>query len=381
MAEKKLCKYLAAGVLLLLTVGLCSGCGKETAGNGETTELFGSYTVSPAGVLRVVNSRYLQFYSREADSTVYLCNQAGCSHQDKTCSAYVEDLQTAFYYNDDLYYIQSCGRDGVRIIRANRYGENREPVGEVDVFPPSFTLCIDEDTLYFIGDKWNDGENASIRGLYAFRLSDGTFTAFPNIDTGYLISNVSDFLVSDRYIYTQYTTSNIDINDYFDADTGAFQGIDLKSVVYTQLLYRTDRKSGETEFLIKEEGKELSVLEAEGESYILRLQDSILRYEGKEPVETLYTYSGDTGYWAIKPLGEKYLIWERLQECKQFRILENFTETGCFTDPDGEVNDYIGAVGDTIYFGGNIGDRGTLYYMEMEDFDAGNYIFHYIDIN
>ena len=374
----KVCKvkYLAA-VLLILTAGLCSGCGKEASETGETTELFGSYTMSPAGVLRVENSRYLRFYSREADSIVYLCNQAGCSHRDETCSAYVENLQTAFFYHDDLYYIQSFGSDGIRVIRANRYGEDRQQVGEADVSLWTYKVSIDGDTLYFIGDTWGPDEGAGVQGLYAFRLSDGTFTAFPKEDTGYLISNVSGYLVSDRYVYTKYTTSDIDLNDYFDEDTGAYQGIDLTSVVYTQLLYRTDRQTGETELLIKEDGEELTILEAEDESYIVRLQDRILRYEGTEPAETLYTYAGGTKYWVIKPLGEKYLIVERLPECRQFRILENFAETGIFADPAGEVNDYFGAVGDTLYFGGNA----TLYYMEMEDFDAGNYEFHYIDLD
>lgn len=375
-------KYLAAAALLLLTAGLCSGCGNgKTAGNGETTELFGGYTMSPAGVLRVSDQGYLRFYSREADSTVYLCNQAGCSHQDKTCGAYVENLQTAFYYNDNLYYIQSYAGGHTQIMRANRYGEDRRLMGEADVFILPFTLCIEKNVLYFIGSSWAPGEDESTEGLYAFELDSGTFTAFPYAETGYLISNVSDFLVTDRYLYTQYTASDIDINDYFDADTGKFQGIDLTSVVYTQLLYRMDRQTGETELLIEEAGAELMLLEAEGESLVIRLGNSILRYEGKEPSETLYTYSGEAEHWQIEPLGDRYLICERLPEGRQFRILENFAEAGSFADPEGIVNYYYGAVGDTLYFSGNIDNRGLLYYMELENLEAGNYQFHYIDID
>ena len=380
--KEKTCKvkHLAAA-LLALGVGLCSGCGKEAADTGETTEIFDSYTISPAGVLRVENSRYLRFYSREEDSTVYLCNQAGCSHRDEACSAYVENLRAAFFCHDDLYYIQSVDGTGTRVIRANRYGENREPVGETDVSFGTYRTSVDGDTLYFIGDKWEDGEDASIRGLYTFRLSDGTLTAFPQEDTGYLISNLSRYLVSDRYIYTMYTASDIDLNDYFNEETGVYEGIDLTSVVYTQLLYRTDRKTGETELLIQEDGDELTILEAEGEGYIVRWQDNILRYEGTERAEILYTYEGETRDWTIKPLGEKYLITERLPECWQFRILEDFQEKGIFADPAGEVNYYYGTVEDTLYFGGNpLGDKNTLYYMEMEDFEAGNYEFHITDI-
>ena len=405
MAEKRR-KYIAVGLLLLLTAGLSLGCGKgkETARSGETTELFeGVYTMSPAGVLRVNGRGYLQFFDRESDQTVYLCNQAGCNHRDADCSAYAENLQNAFYANDELYLIQFYGADRSQVMKANRYGENRQILGEMDVSPLTYTMRIYEDMLYFIGTKWQyEADNSThTEGLYTFQLKDGTLEALPSVDTGYLISNVSDFYVTDRYIYTQYTASDTDLNDYFDSATGEFKEIEWDSIVYAYLLYRTDRQTRETELLIKEEGGDevmLTILEAEGESFTIRLRDSILRYEGKELAEVLYTYSGDAMSWEVKPLTDGYLIWELYFEDTgektveqltngyvvyegrmeyRFRILENFTETGSFTDPEGNVNYYYGAVGDTLYFGGDA----TLYYMELEDFKEGNYEFHFIDID
>lgn len=370
-------KYIAVGMLLLLTAGLGLGCGKgkETSRSGETTELFGGpYTMSPAGVLRVNDRGYLQFFDKESDQTVYLCNQAGCNHRDADCSAYAEYLQNAFYANDELYLIQFYGADQIQVMKANRYGEDRQILGELDVFPLPFAMCVYEDVLYFIGSDIR----ANTERLYTLQLKDGTLEALPNADTGYRISNVSDFYVTDRYIYTQYIASDTDLNDYFDSATGEFKEIEWDSIVYAYLLYRTDRQTGETELLIKEEGGDevmLTILEAEGESFTIRLRDSILRYEGKELAETLYTYSGDAAYWEVKPFTEGYLICESGTEYR-FRILENFTETGSFTDPEGSVNYYYGAAGDTLYFGGDA----TLYYMELEDFKAGNYEFHFIDI-
>lgn len=382
MAEKRR-KYMAVGLLLLLTAGLSLGCGKgkETSRRGETTELFGgSYTMSPAGVLRVGDRGYLQFFDRESAQTVYLCNQAGCNHRDADCSAYAEYLQNAFFANDELYLIQFYGADRIQVMKANRYGEDRQILGELDVFPLPFAMCVYEDTLYFIGSGWEfEADNSThAEGLYTFQLKDGTLEALPNVDTGYLISNVSDFYVTDRYIYTQYTASDTDLDDYFDFSTGELREIEWDSIVYAYLLYRTDRQTGETELLIKEEGGDeviVTILEAEGENFTVRLRDSILRYEGKELAETLYTYSGDTAYWEVKPFTEGYLICESGTEYR-FRILENFTETGSFTDSEGSVNYYYGAVGDTLYFGGDA----TLYYMELDDFKAGNYEFHFIDI-
>lgn len=370
-------KYIAVGMLLLLTAGLGLGCGKgkETSRSGETTELFGGpYTMSPAGVLRVNDRGYLQFFDKESDQTVYLCNQAGCNHRDADCSAYAEYLQNAFYANDELYLIQFFGADQIQVMKANRYGEDRQILGELDVFPLPFAMCVYEDVLYFIGSDIR----ANTERLYTLQLKDGTLEALPNADTGYRISNVSDFYVTDRYIYTQYIASDTDLNDYFDSATGEFKEIEWDSIVYAYLLYRTDRQTGETELLIKEEGGDevmLTILEAEGESFTIRLRDSILRYEGKELAETLYTYSGDAAYWEVKPFTEGYLICESGTEYR-FRILENFTETGSFTDPEESVNYYYGAAGDTLYFGGDA----TLYYMELEDFKAGNYEFHFIDI-
>lgn len=386
MAEKRgniWVKYIAVTVLFL-SAFLGSGCGneREETKNGETTELFsGAYTMSPAGVLRVDDHGYLQFYSRESGSTIYLCNQAGCSHQDKNCSAYVEGIQTAFYFNDDLYFVQFLGGSQTQIMRANRYGENRQILGEMDVFPIPFSLRIYEGILYFIGDKWEfgEGESTHTEGLYTFRLSDGTFTALTSVDTGYRISNVSDFLVTDQYIYTQYSASDVDINDYFDVSTGELQKIDWDSIVYTYLLYRTDRQTGETELLMKEEGGDevgVTILEANGESFIVRLYNNILRYEGEELAEVLYTYSGDKEYWQVKPLGDGYLVSEGMAPC-QFHILENFTEMGMFGDAEENVNCFYGSAGDTLYFGGNY----TLYYMEWEDFKRGDYDFHLIDID
>lgn len=375
MVEKKM-----AGVLLLLAMGLFSGCGNgKEAAEGETTEIFGSWTISPAGILRVDEYNYLQFYSRESDSKVYLCNQAGCSHRDKSCSAYVENLLTAFYYDDDLYLIQSDNTH-TRIQRANRYGENRQLLGEAEIFPLVFSMQIYEGKLYFIGDKWDFEQDKSSQGLYAFDLKSGEIENFPNVDTGYLISNVSNFLLTERYLYTQYTACDIDVNDYLDFNTGELQGIEWDSIVYTPLLYRTDRQTGETELLLEEAGAELTLLEAEGESFVLRLGDSILRYEGKELADTLYTYSGDAAYWQVKPFSTGYLVSD-LPRTSQFRILEDFKETESFADPDGKVTSYYGAAGDALYFNGSIGNRGVLYSMEQKDFETGNYEFHLLEMN
>ncbi|MDE6420231.1 MAG: hypothetical protein K2K87_06865, partial [Lachnospiraceae bacterium] len=61
-------------ILLIISLFL-AGCGtKEDAVQGETTDIFKSYTISPSGALKNNGNGYLLFYDRESDSTVYLCN-------------------------------------------------------------------------------------------------------------------------------------------------------------------------------------------------------------------------------------------------------------------------------------------------------------------
>lgn len=376
-------KILAA-VLLLLTAAACVGCGRGgEAAEGETTELFaGAYNMSPAGVLRFDDRGYLQFYSRESDQTVYLCNQAGCTHRDKNCSAYVEGCQTAFYFRNSLYLVQLL-ESGTQIMRANRFGEDRQILTQTDVNLLHFAMRIEGETLYFIGNRWEYEGEKSIQnlGLYALNLEDGTLTALSGQDTGYRISDLADFWITDRYIYTEYSASDTDINDFFDAATGQLREIDWDSVVYTYLLYRTDRQTGETKLVLQEEGGDevgLSVLEAGGEGFIVKLNNHILRYEGEKEPEVLYTYPcpEDKTYWVAKSAPGGYLAWD-YTAAHEYHVLKDFKETDTFAEGEGETVYYLGFAGDRLYFNGN----STLYYMEEKDFREGNYRFHLIEID
>ncbi|MDE5818181.1 MAG: hypothetical protein K2I07_02530 [Lachnospiraceae bacterium] len=359
---------------------LLTGCGnKESAVQGETTDIFGSYTISPSGALKNSGNGYLLFYDKESDSTVYLCNRAGCRHFDHTCGAYFEHITLPFFYDGNLYIVASTLTEDSQIFRADRYGENRELIQTIS--SPVLQIEIVGNELYFFGVIMEEveGENNSQHSvgqlLCRLNLDTGDYEEFPNIDTGYPNASPGHFAVTDNFIYISYTSSSINPNELFDADTGKLKDIAWDEIVYTNLVYRMDRDTEEAELIYTREKTGgnfgVSVLEENEHSLTLFSPDRIWEYDLRTGEETiLYEPIDEMG--EVSKIGTYYLICDYSE--RKFVLLKDWQEAASFSGWDYEVDSYFGISGDSVYFGRN----GNLCAIKYEDLVNGNYDFRIV---
>lgn len=368
--------YKAAVIFSVLCL-LLAGCGnREDAAQGETTDIFGSYTISPSGALKNDGNGYLLFYDKESDNTVYLCNRTGCRHIDHTCGAYFEHMTLPFFYDGNLYVVTSIPMGGAQIFRADRYGENRELIQTISY--PVLQIETVENELYFFGVIMEkvEGESNSQHSvgqlLCRLNLDTGDYEEFSNIDTGYLSASPGHYTVTDNFIYITYNSSSIDFNDLFDSDTGELKNIAWDEIVYTDLVYRMDRDTEETELLYTREKTGgnfgVSVLEENEHSLILFSPDRIWEYDLRTGEETIL-YEPIDEMEEVSKIGTYYLICDYSE--RNFVLLKNWQEAAFFSGWDYEVDSYFGMSGDSVYFGRN----GNLCAIKYEDLINGNYDF------
>ncbi|MBD5481959.1 MAG: hypothetical protein HDR15_05430 [Lachnospiraceae bacterium] len=369
--------------ILLIICLLLAGCGnKENAVQGETTDIFSSYTISPSGTLKNNGNGYLLFYDRESDSTVYLCNRAGCRHIDHDCGAYFENMYEAFFYNNNLYIITIIPAGGCQIFRADRYGENRELLATTSM--PTLQKEIIGNHFYFLGAIMEEieGQNNSSHSvgqlLCRLNLDTGDYREFPNIDTGYPNVSLGNFTVTDNFIYTSYTSSSIDFSNLLDSETGELKDIAWDEIVYTDLVYRMDRDTEEMELIYTSEktgGSTFGVSVLEENEHFLTLfsSDQICEYNLQTGEETIL-YEPTANMHEIDKIGTYYLFCDYSE--RKFVLLKDWQETASFSGLDYEIDSYFGMSGDTVYFGRN----GALCAIKYEDLINGIYDFKIIDL-
>lgn len=371
--------YKAAVIFSVLCL-LLTGCGnKESAAQGETTDIFKSYSISPSGALKNNGNGFLLFYDKESDSTVYLCNRAGCRHIDRTCGAYFEHMCLPFFYNDNLYVVASTLPEDSQIFRADRYGENRELIQTISY--PVLQIEIVGNELYFFGIIMGEEEVGNSRHsvgqlLCRLNLDTGDYEEFPNIDTGYPNANPGYFSVTNNFIYITYNSSSIDFIDLFDSDTGELKDVAWDEIVYTDLVYRMDRDTEETELIYTREKTGgntfgVSVLEENQHSLTLFSPDRIWEYDLRTGEETIL-YEPIEEMEEVSRIGTHYLICNYSE--KNFVLLKDWQEVASFSGWDYEIDSYFGMSGDTVYFGRN----GNLCVIKYEDLINGNYDFRIV---
>lgn len=374
--------------LLLILCLVLAGCGKQdaqdTAAQGETTDIFSSYTISPSGVLRNNGNYYLLFYDKESDSTVYLCNRAGCRHIDHDCGAYFENLSNAFFYQDSLYAITMLSPESCEIFRANRYGEDRELLATISM--PVLQMEIVGNEFYFfapIMEEIDDNASHSVGQLLCrLNLDTGDYREFPTIDTGYPNASPGHFTITEDFIYLDYAASNVNISDFFDYQTGELKDITWDDIVYTDLLYRVDRNTEDAELLYTRESKSgngvsgLSVLEEREHSLILSCSDRIWEYDPQTGAETVLYASADetTQLTEVYPLGEYNMVCD--YKNNRFILLKDWQEVRSLSGAEQEVDTFFGKSGDTVYFG----RWGKLCAIAYDDLINGVYDFTLIDL-
>ena len=356
---------------------LLTGCGNKEQVKQETTELFYNYTVSSSGALRFDGYSYLHFYSSETDSWVYLCNRPGCLHSDGSCGAYwgPNPPRDAFFYDGRLYVWQTANKawDG-RLIRANRYGEEREEIVTLESFPLlRFTRLVGSD-LYFLGEIWEDAGNSKEKVLYRVNLENGTYDMFPRPDTGYSVEYFDDYAVTDDYLYYLYTVSDVDFNDLLDGDSFEFIDESWREIVYRTRLYRMDRKTEEFELLLERTTEwfvpnTIEILEPRGKQLLLVLENQVVEYDPDTGNTTLLldmaTVAPD-GLWNMKPVGEMWIV---NMGNSQFVLLKDWKEVARFSGPQEAYYQAMGMCDEIVYFVGKNG----LSYMNYEDLVNGDY--------
>ncbi|MGN1160049.1 MAG: hypothetical protein ACI4SE_07605 [Lachnospiraceae bacterium] len=358
---------------LLLCVVMCllSGCGKQEKTQGETTELFSTYTVSQSGVLKSDGLGYLHFFDKESGQVVYLCNRGGCLHRDSTCSAYAEALLTAFFAEDQLYYFQVEAEERIKITKANRYGENRQVIGYVQGIPLVADMNIAEEKLYFNCILYDKEKETSYYQCYAMDPESGEIAELPMPEIENEIGGMADFAVTDSYYYYTYALSDMNLNDYMNQDTGELSDVPWDEMQYTYRLYRINRENGEETVLLEEQvSAERSfaqeILEADDKQILIYWGQQILWYDpltGEKQV--CYGEEGQENSWSIKQAGEYYILLE-LDGSGNYHVLRDWQEVGSFS---GKMGTCLGACGGTVYFEGD----GKLYYMDYEQIETGNY--------
>lgn len=360
---------MAAVLLCVLHILILIGCGSEPEEQGETTEVFGIYTISPSGVLRADGSGYLHFYDPESEKAAYLCSHAGCLHQDSQCSAYMEGLAGAFFAQDKLYFLKN-GSDGTQLVRANRYGEDRTTIGTLEgILMKEYTKQA-EGKLYFVCIVYDEEERINTYRCYEFDPEQDKVTQLELPDSGMRISSLADMDVTEAYYYYVIAGSDVKLSDYFDQESANFNEIDWDEITYTYQLIRVERDTGKAEPLIKQEVQAAEmfaaqILQAEGDELLLFWGNQIVSTDSAGEIKAVLYERGES--WSVDAMGDYYIVSDYSSGDNVFYLLKDWQEVGSFTGPDGIT--YLGASGGTVYFMG----ANKLYYMDYEEVEAGNY--------
>ena len=373
-------KFLFGAVLVLVL--LLTGCDSKEQVKQETTEIFHGVTISPSGALVFDGYTYLHFYSSETDGWVYLCNRPGCLHSDGSCGAFWgPNFAHAFFYNGSLYVLQAAGgAQGGRLIRANRYGEERQEIGTLESFPyqSTFMQIVGSD-LYCITDIWSDDESGTERALCRINLENGDCDRIPQPDTGYLAESFLDYAVTDDYLYYLYLASDIDINDFFDQDTGEFTDASWKDINYATQLYRMNRKTEEFELLLERTtvgniSHTIDLLQIEDEKLLLVLEDQVVEYD-PDTGETTFLLDMTTvvsdDWLNMKQVGEMWIV---NMTNGQLVLLKDWKEVARFSGPGEAYYQALGMCDETVYFVGN-----GLCYINYENLVNGDYTIRVVD--
>lgn len=359
------------GLFLCLGMLLLSGCGNQVEECEETTELFSSYAVSQSGVLKGDGYGYLHFWDKESEQIVYLCNKAGCRHQDSSCSAYIDNLMTAFFADGHLYFFQVEAEEQIKITKADRYGENRKVVGYIQGLPLVKEMKIVEGKLYVNCILYDKETETNRYQCYTMNLSDGKIVELPMPKIEDEIGGMANFAVTDSYYYYTYALSDINLNDYLNMDTGELSEVPWEEIEYTYRLYQINRESGEERILIEEcanaeQSFALQILEVTQEYVLLYWDQQVLQYDvltGERQVR--YDLGEQDNSYSIKKAGDYYVLLE-LNGLGNYYVLQDWQEIGDFS---ANIGTCLGLCGENVYFEGD----GKLYYIEYENFKAGNY--------
>ena len=367
-------------LVFVLTI-LVSGCQTSHPPKAESTQLFSAYAISQSGVLKANGYGYLHFWDNTTQKTVPLCNQQGCLHQTSSCSAYYPNLIRAFYYNDALYFFQYNNADTYSLSVANLFGEERTHLIDMNVFciPDSLHIC--DNTLYFMGTRYDKTKDMNVTEACLVNLSSGTFQSIENKSLENTYTYLTDFLATEDYYFELYSGTNVNLPSLFDTESEYLQNVDWDSIPYYYYLYQTNRETGSASLLLSCEALSsesfITALIEYSQDYVLfQWGNSIYKYFPLTNELTLcYDYAGTGIVTGVHKMQDFYLLELDGAE-NRFLLLNNWSDFYAFGEITDVINGYLGSIGDLAYFVGN----GTLFFVPCSDLRNKTYSVYSIDI-
>ncbi len=360
------------GSVLLLFLLVFTGCGAGEQELKETTEFFGSYNISPSGALKFDGYGYLHFFSAETCQWMYLCNKPGCLHNDSSCGAFwgADGLSRAFFYDGDLYVIHQ----GI-LSRANAYGEERRDIGETgDGFYRS--LQLDSGILYYISEIWDAASDSTEVQFRRIDLSNGKCEELPQPDSGHTVQTFQRYYLSGDDCCALYICSDIDLNDFFDKESGTLMD-GWQNVPIISQLYRTNLTTGESELILeREKPLTLEPLALKGRVMTLVLDGTAAEFnldtrEITPLADMTAIIPGGDDWSSFVIIGDRQILSTSVNTTNELIFLDNWQVTARLDRQEGWLTP-IGKCGDKVFFNCNDG----VAYLLWEDLVQGRYDFH-----
>lgn len=342
-------------------VFLLSGCEKK-ADTGETTQVFGQYAIGPSGILHRNSSytSYMMFYDFASDEDVFLCSKTGCTHNNTECYAYLNAL-SAFYYKDSLYYFTNDEDGEINLIRANKYGENKEVITTgIQEYPDSQSFQIMEQDLYFIGMGYDMETERSYTALLRIDLETGEKDIDQIEDRKGERGNIEAYLITEKELLIERGAYDIDLNEYLDTDNGELRDVPWEDVTSIIEIYSVNLETGNNDLMLRKERKLFDSQTGQMDSgyfNLIQYEDHILLYSYENQIielntetqeqQILYTYSGEESMSSVNRTGNYYICefeygykflilkdWEAIQflNCSEYDIgwLYGMDQENCY---------------------------------------------------
>ena len=353
-------------LLMVLVVCIFTACNKKDTTIGETSKIFDGFIISDSVVLQKPTS-YIHIYDFETGKNQYLCNIPNCSHSTVDCTART-DLMYPFYFDNNLYLFGSEDGENYTLYQCNRYGENRRAwIENLEGYPRPDVMVIFEETLYYGASCWDKEKEEDYGVIYSVNLNNKEVQR-------YYIENhkeaLSKVLVNNQSIFYTTGSTNLNLNEYIDFETGNISDIPWDELVTYTNYYQIDKSTGETKLLKCVESTSNNVvsglISVDEDNLFYYLKDGIYEYCLDSGISNqIFAYTGEQIIDSIKMIDHMFLL-ELYDENnfldKTFALIDNGRVV--LEVENDNLSSYLGQIGERLFFHGING----LYMISYDDF-------------
>ncbi len=145
-------------LLILMTVIMLSGCGKQKTGSDAVFDTSCMFAFSDDGIVVIDHSGCICYADDETGTMIPLCTRLNCMHdlaatreeQEKCNALYLDgEIVAAFMINSKLYVLTNEGQNHSVMYRSDYDGSNRKKIAEADFFADSCRIYMHHQILYF----------------------------------------------------------------------------------------------------------------------------------------------------------------------------------------------------------------------------------------